>query len=465
RLLVMFFALALAGAASAGEWQIETVDSEGDVGKYTSLALESSGRPHISYYGDGHLKYASWNGSSWWIETVDSVGDVCEYTSLALDDSDYPHISYGGDGALKYARWNGSSWQIQTVDSDGDVGAYSSLALDDSDYPHISYYYASYDSINDVRFSPRDDYEAPVLITPDRYSRGYLKYAHWNGSSWQIQTVDSTSPDVGMWTSLALDFSDRPNISYNLLYWDEYELRRGALRYARWNGSSWQTYAVDMAGEVGEFTSLALDSDGNPRVSYYDVKHTSLKYAHWEGGPGVEDAELSANTCDEGVLVGWTITGDVPASFTVLRSVGESEPTTVSGALPGTAVRWLDTKAEAGVEYCYWLEAVEEDGTVSRFGPTETVTFPGAAREIDLAVYPSPASGSFTIDYTLPGDGRVSISLYDLSGRRIATVLDGEMTAGRHDFSYDASALPPGVYLVRLATDSGSLTRRVVVAR
>jgi hypothetical protein len=43
----------------ASSWHIETVDSEGGVGEYTSLALDGSGYPHISYYGSGGLKYTS----------------------------------------------------------------------------------------------------------------------------------------------------------------------------------------------------------------------------------------------------------------------------------------------------------------------------------------------------------------------------------------------------------------------
>ncbi len=120
-------------------WNIETVDSTGNVGLYNSLALDSSDRPHISYYDIdyGDLKYTHFNGS-WNPETADSDGGV--FTSLALDSSDRPHISYydGTNFDLKYAYYNGG-WSIETVDSAGNVGYFNSLALDSSDRPHISY--------------------------------------------------------------------------------------------------------------------------------------------------------------------------------------------------------------------------------------------------------------------------------------------------------------------------------------
>jgi hypothetical protein len=111
---------------------------------FCHLALDSKGYPHISYYDvdNGNLKYARWNGSSWEIQTVDSEGDVGMWTSIALDAKDYPHISYydRGKRSLKHAGWNGQSWKIWTVDSGGDVGSFTSIALDSAGVPYIGYY-------------------------------------------------------------------------------------------------------------------------------------------------------------------------------------------------------------------------------------------------------------------------------------------------------------------------------------
>ncbi|MCX7022195.1 MAG: T9SS type A sorting domain-containing protein, partial [bacterium] len=67
--------------------------------------------------------------------------------------------------------------------------------------------------------------------------------------------------------------------------------------------------------------------------------------------------------------------------------------------------------------------------------------------------------------YSLPADGRVVLSVYDLSGRRVATLVDSELTAGRHEATWNCGEVPSGVYLYRLETAAGSLTQRLVVSR
>lgn len=171
----------------AETWSIETVDSTGDVGELTSMALDSNDYPHISYSDitKGYLKYAKWTGREWSIETVNSAGYVDKFTSIALDSKGYPHISYSDviNEDLKYAKWTGSAWSIEAVDSDGDVGG-SSIALDSNDYPHISYVDRTNDYLKYAKLMPK-------VPTPPRNLKATA------GNSYVYLSWDAPSDDGG----------------------------------------------------------------------------------------------------------------------------------------------------------------------------------------------------------------------------------------------------------------------------
>lgn len=294
-------------------WLFETVDQDGDVGLQSDIALDSAGRPHISYYAaNGDLKYAHYDGSIWITELVDSTGnDVAFYyvTSLALDSSDRPHISYSGYEDMRYAWHDGSDWITETVDTCY-FGCSPSLALDSDDHPHIAfnpmlvlkYLWHDGSTWNEGPLSGSSLFAFPiepdwavgapslVLDSADRPHLSYytekevdskLMYAWHNGTIWQILTVE-TADLVGYDNSLALDSADQPHISYNDASGTNFS---GDLKYATYDGSTWDIQDVDSdeVEDVGGCSSLALDSAGHPHIIYYDGDNRALKYAKYNG--------------------------------------------------------------------------------------------------------------------------------------------------------------------------------------
>ncbi len=66
------------------------------------------------------------------------------------------------------------------------------------------------------------------------------------------------------------------------------------------------------------------------------------------------------------------------------------------------------------------------------------------------SAYPNPFNSQMRIVYGLPEAARVDLAVYDLSGRRVADLINGSQSAGMHTVIFDGSGLPSGVYMVRL---------------
>ncbi len=78
---------------------------------------------------------------------------------------------------------------------------------------------------------------------------------------------------------------------------------------------------------------------------------------------------------------------------------------------------------------------------------------------------PNPTSGLTEVTFTLPAASAVSLRVFDVLGREVARLVDERREAGRHAATFDAGALPSGVYLYRFEAAGRVATRRLTVAR
>ena len=79
--------------------------------------------------------------------------------------------------------------------------------------------------------------------------------------------------------------------------------------------------------------------------------------------------------------------------------------------------------------------------------------------------YPNPFNPSTRVAFEVPAAGPVRVAVYDVTGREIAVLFDGQASIGRHEVRFDAHGLSSGVYLIRMETPHGSLTRKSVLMK
>jgi hypothetical protein len=78
-------------------------------------------------------------------------------------------------------------------------------------------------------------------------------------------------------------------------------------------------------------------------------------------------------------------------------------------------------------------------------------------------VYPNPSSSSFSIPVNLPEKSFTGLYIYDMTGRFISKVYEGQLLTGQYKFTWEPMSLNSGLYLLKLITDRGIETSRLVV--
>ncbi len=112
-------------------------------------------------------------------------------------------------------------------------------------------------------------------------------------------------------------------------------------------------------------------------------------------------------------------------------------------------------------------------------GASYSFAYEGSASSVDLEEvaaelpsgfaleqnYPNPFNPTTSIAFSLPQSAQINLTVYDVLGRRVATLVNGQLAAGQHQVQFEASSLPSGMYLYRLTTPTGSITQKMMLLK
>jgi hypothetical protein len=205
---------------------------------------------------------------------------------------------------------------------------------------------------------------------------------------------------------------------------------------------------------------------------------TLMDALNYGGGAGVEGAARNLfrhaaaalqNACDADVNYPMTVAGVIQHVNAALATLDKSMIEAAKGILAGYNESGCPQDA-----HC----RPKPEGAGSSLGSQELSPAPAQDTEVQLGIalperfsvegYPNPANPSVTIAYALPMESQVKVDIFDVEGRSVATLVDGQMPAGRHSVVWDGrdhtgANAAGGVYFCRVQCCDGQETLNKVI--
>ncbi len=190
--------------------------------------------------------------------------------------------------------------------------------------------------------------------------------------------------------------------------------------------------------QVGAPYSIAIDNDGNIVTAGIALRDSNYDYCVTKYTPDA-DSILWNKTYDK---------AQIEAAEAV--AVNSQNEIFVTGAtfLNDTTVAWLTLKYDANGNL---IGVVEEKLILENPG--------------NITVFPNPFLYSAVIKYCLPTKAQVSLKIYDITGRLVKTLVDGEKQVGNHNVNFDARNLATGIYFAKLVAGDYKSTKKLILVR
>jgi len=97
--------------------------------------------------------------------------------------------------------------------------------------------------------------------------------------------------------------------------------------------------------------------------------------------------------------------------------------------------------------------------------PSSIVDSEMIPNNVNLTNYPNPFNPTTTIDFSLPSNSKVELSVYNANGEQIKQLVNTELSSGAHSVTFDASNLNSGIYFYKLNTPENSTTKKMILVK
>jgi hypothetical protein len=179
----------------------------------------------------------------------------------------------------------------------------------------------------------------------------------------------------------------------------------------------------------------------------------------------VELASFTSTVSNRDVTLNWSTASELNNSGFEIERSSNNEWTkvgNVNGNGTSSTVNnysYTDRSLATG-SYSYRLKQVDFNGNFEYFNLNNEVNIGTPSTYALSQNYPNPFNPSTTINFDLPTDGNVSLKLYDMSGKEVATLVNEVRSAGYYSVNFNASQLTSGVYFYSISADNLQLLRK-----
>ncbi|MBK9405458.1 MAG: T9SS type A sorting domain-containing protein [Ignavibacteria bacterium] len=242
---------------------------------------------------------------------------------------------------------------------------------------------------------------------------------------------------------------------------DDGILKTGASAYGNNINSAWRLALANPYTKIFAYvgtTNTDISSNGSYFVDYYQ----------WEP---VELSSFTATVNRNSVNLNWSTVSELNNSgFDIERKAATGTDFTKVGKVSGNGttnspVNYTFTDRANTGTYNYRLKQIDLNGNFEYFNLSNEIEV-GVPNSFAMSQnYPNPFNPSTKINYDLPVDGIVSIKLYDLTGRQVASLVSEAKIAGYYTVNFDASNLASGMYFYRISAGSFTSTKKMALVK